>query len=137
MALAVGDDKIVIHEDFNAWCTYGGVDDDAIFRLFKLRDLSKIDDHMREFGAEEWDVFNEKVTIHSKVLYPDGYDGPKPPEKFGYLVVPIGDTHHHFKVADYYTFNDGEDYITSLQALGLHPSSELILYANPIEYELV
>lgn len=131
------DDETVVLDDFNAWLTYGGLDEDAVLRLCKVPDISKIDDYMAREESKEWGAQERKVIIHSKVLYPDGYCGGKTPEKLGYLSVQIGDADHHFKVAEYDTDNGWEDYNVPLQELGFH--HDLIglcsLYANPIEYE--
>jgi hypothetical protein len=134
------DDKIVIHEDFNAWLLYGGLDDDAVLRLCKVPDISKIDDYMRSLDVEmceEWGVQERKVIIHSKVLYQRGYDGPEMPiEKFGYLIATIGDADHHFKIADYDAMDSADDFASALQAVGLYFDPDWCVYfANPIEYD--
>lgn len=137
-ALAVDGDETIVRDDFNAWLTYGGLDVDCVLRLCKVPDISKIDDYMARWETrEEWDAQERKVIIHSKILYPDGYCGATTPEEFAYLSVKIGDADHHFKVAEYDTENGYEDYISSLQALGLHPASDEYgsLYVHPIEYD--
>ena len=102
-----------------------------------MPDISAIDNFMSTKNAEEWVVQERKVVIHSKVLYSDGYDVSEAPEEPSYLSVQIGDADHHFKVEVYDTENGYEDYISSLQALGLNPSADVYgsLYTNLIEYD--
>ena len=42
-------------DDFNAWLTYGGLDQDTVLRLCKVPDISEIDNYMARWETrEEW-----------------------------------------------------------------------------------